>query len=668
MNAFANLKIAAKIAALMLMLGAVTMALVLNGSSRLQSVSDGYADLVEGRVSNALRLADVSRLAGNIVYNGYKTMAYDGRSKIAVDAAEKIQQDYAEARKSLREVASAEPANAAAIANIDTLLVDLADVTSRAARLGLANDNEQARTTLARADLVATRLHDELQQFIDSSARSRAATSSALRDGAASTSRGLILLGLAGIAVAIGTGVFLTRRTISGPLVAIGQSMRSLASGNVGIEIRGNHRRDEVGSMATALEVLRGNAEQQARDVEIKRQAEADLKMVIDTVSSHLEMMAKGDLTRPIAADFPESYAGLKRYYNGALSSLRELIGAVSESSRSIAAGSREIEQASEDLARRTEASAASLEETSAAVTQINDRLRKGADDSQRTVERADQAIATVGSGRGTAGEAVQAMHRVADSAKGIDSVIEGLDKIAFQTRVLAMNAAVEAGRAGESGRGFAVVADLVGQLAMRSEEEARHAREQLTTTQNDVGLAVEAVQKVDNALVAISRDVTVVHELLGAMSTDNVAQAAAIEQISSAIQNMDQATQQNAAMVEEASAAARNLNGEVTVLTHKTSAFVIDQGARAAPPALAAPGKASVSAPGHGGHNGAVRPAALRNSQTVSAAAPAAPVAATQATRSIATTAQGYLSPVKPLPAAALPALVRSTDDWDEF
>ncbi|WP_430983530.1 methyl-accepting chemotaxis protein, partial [Escherichia coli] len=122
-------------------------------------------------------------------------------------------------------------------------------------------------------------------------------------------------------------------------------------------------------------------------------------------------------------------------------------------------------------------------------------------------VARADGAIATVSGGREIADEAVQAMGRVSESAKGIDSVIEGLDKIAFQTRVLAMNAAVEAGRAGDAGRGFAVVADLVSALAMRAEEEAKRARDQLTVTQSEILSAVGAVQKVDGALVNIAGD-----------------------------------------------------------------------------------------------------------------------------------------------------------------
>lgn len=302
-------------------------------------------------------------------------------------------------------------------------------------------------------------------------------------------------------------------------------------------------------------------------------EAQSSREAAIARIDQALASLADGDLTRELAG-MPEGFAALERSYNATIGKMRGVIGAVSEGATRINAGVAEIAHASEDLARRTQSNAASLEETTAALSQMDSRLKNTASAAQSTVTRADQALATVGDGRAVADIAVQAMGRVSESAKGIDDVIEGVDKIAFQTRVLAMNAAVEAGRAGEAGRGFAVVADLVSALAMRAEEEARRAREQLSSTQTEIESAVSAVLKVDNALGTISGDVEQIHALLGAMASDNHAQAGAISEISAAVGTMDRGTQQNAAMVEETSAAARSLNTEVQGLAALTATF----------------------------------------------------------------------------------------------
>jgi methyl-accepting chemotaxis protein len=430
---------------------------------------------------------------------------------------------------------------------------------------------------------------------------------------------GGLLVGLAiGATFAVATAMIGAwfRTAIADPYVATVVRMEGLAAGDLSTPIEYTTNGDCVGRITKAMFTFRDAAVAQ-----IDRAAQQ--KIVVETVSTHLSDLSSGDLTASIKVDFPAEYAALKTNFNEALSNLRDLIGAVSESAATIRTGSGEIAQASEDLARRTESNAASLEETAASVTQMDGRLKASAVAASRTVERADQAIATVGGGRSVADEAVQAMGRVSDSAKGIDSVIEGLDKIAFQTRVLAMNAAVEAGRAGDAGRGFAVVADLVSALAMRAEEEAKRARDQLTVTQTDIVTAVEAVRKVDGALSDISGDVGQVHELLATMAADNQAQSAAITQISAAIGTMDQSTQQNAAMVEQTSAAARNLASEVGGLTDQAARFNTGQSAA----------RTRVQRAFGGGE-----------------------------------TAPAYASPVKPLPAAAIPALVRSDDDWNAF
>jgi len=310
---------------------------------------------------------------------------------------------------------------------------------------------------------------------------------------------------------------------------------------------------------------------------------QASREKAVGALGDALATLANGDLTQSLSG-MPTTYAALERSYNDTLEKMRGMICAVSEGTARINGTISEIAHASDDLARRTQANAASLEETTAAVAQMDSRSRNTAQAARSTVVRADQAIATVDDGRSVASQAVEAMNRVSESAKGIDTVIEGLDKIAFQTRVLAMNAAVEAGRAGEAGRGFAVVADLVSALAMRAEEEAGRAREQLTTTQSEVVTAVDAVMKVDGALANISSDVGEVHALLGTMAQDNTAQSVAIGEVSTAIGTMDQGTQQNAAMVEQTSAATRTLAQEAGTLAELTSAFRTEAGSGAAP------------------------------------------------------------------------------------
>lgn len=357
------------------------------------------------------------------------------------------------------------------------------------------------------------------------------------------------------------------RRAICDPYVNTVVRMEALAAGDLDSPIAYTDYQDCVGRMTRAMFTFRDTAKAQIAST-------AEQAAVVTTLRSSLESLTQGDFTADIRTEFPPAYAELKTNFNAALAALRNLIGSVMDSTRSITTGSTEIAHASEDLARRTEANAASLEQTSAAVSQMRERLQSNAEAAERTVTRADGAIHSVATGRTTTEEAVQAMTRVSDSAKGIDTVIEGLDKIAFQTRVLAMNAAVEAGRAGEAGRGFAVVADLVSALAMRAEEEAGRAREQLTATQTDIGTAVDMVRNVDSAFANISGDVGEVHLLLADMARANEAQATAIREISVAISSMDQSTQQNAAMVEETSAAARNLSREVEMLAGQASQF----------------------------------------------------------------------------------------------
>ena len=360
------------------------------------------------------------------------------------------------------------------------------------------------------------------------------------------------------------------------PVVKLTDVMRTLAGGNNDVEVPSVDRQDELGAMAKAVLVFRDTAKSKEAADRAKAKADAEQQMVVDTLKDRLGRIAQGDLTAGIDDEFPTGYGEVKQNFNQALTSLRNLIGTVINSTGTIRCSSGEVADASEDLARRTETNAASLEQTSAALSQMNERVKATAMAAGDTAKSASEALTAVENGRGVTDGAVNAMARVAEQAKGIDDVIEGLDKIAFQTRVLAMNAAVEAGRAGEAGQGFAVVADLVSALAMRAEEEASRAREQLSATREEIGSAVEAVEHVNSALQSISAGVGNVHKLVASIADDNQAQADAVNEISQVIIQMGQSTQQNAAMVEESSAASRTLAGEVATLAQQTSKFQI--------------------------------------------------------------------------------------------
>ena len=487
-------------------------------------------------------------------------------------------------------------------AAIEAGLQTMTTVTATVDTLLAAGDHDPA-STLMEGEYSSSydRVNEAFKTLVEQQDNDLNAATKTAEEEAASARWTLIIVALAGLLAIGGAALLLVRKQVVNPINAINAIMAKLTSGENNVVITGTERRDEIGTMSRALQVFRDTAVAKADADADKAAADATLQMVVDTLGSSLSELSNRDLTNRATAEYPGAYGVLKTNFNDALENVQTAMRQVSESAINIRTGSGEIAQASEDLARRTEGNAASLKETGAALVQIDTRLKATALSSGQTVARADQAIATVGGGRATAEEAVQAMGRVSESAKGIDSVIEGLDKIAFQTRVLAMNAAVEAGRAGDAGRGFAVVADLVSALAMRAEEEAKRARDQLTLTQTDIVTAVQAVEKVDGALINISGDVDEVHKLLGKMADDATVQSSAITQITEAISAMDQSTQQNAAMVEETSAAARNLTTEVTSLADQAAMFKTATGGqmrRVAPVNVAAVTPAKAKAP----------------------------------------------------------------------
>ncbi|MBO9713854.1 MAG: MCP four helix bundle domain-containing protein [Sphingomonas sp.] len=551
----------------------IARAQVTHGVSGLSALADVISQVKEQRI---------------IVYSHYNAISADDSAKLEKRLAD-AQKALSDSVKDYGKVGQQDfPAETT---KLEQFAAALNDVNGRIVELRKTGDLDGTLKLIKGEG--KDKSHDLIEQVqtLTDLTRKLSSTTSDAADSAASWAFTIgILLVVVAFASLAGVWMLIDRR-LAKPMDKLTSVTTRLANGELA-EVPAQQRGDELGEIARAVEQFRSAAVKRA---EADRAAAAEQREVTEALDRSLKALSAGDLTADLAGGFPASYAELRTNFNGALASLRALVGAVRSSAMAIRSGSDEIAHASEDLAKRSEANAASLSQTTSAVSEMDKRLQTMVGAATRTVTSADGAISTVSSGRSIADEAMNAMNRVSESAKGIDSVIEGLDKIAFQTRVLAMNAAVEAGRAGEAGRGFAVVADLVSALAMRAEEEAGRARDQLTATQADIVAAVEMVQKVDGALANISDDVSNVHGLLGQMASDNEAQSAAVSQINSTIGGMDRATQQNAAMVEETSAAARNLASEVTVLAEHAAQFRVgdDDEQRAAPVRRPAPAPA---------------------------------------------------------------------------
>ncbi|MDP1873226.1 globin-coupled sensor protein [Phenylobacterium sp.] len=306
-------------------------------------------------------------------------------------------------------------------------------------------------------------------------------------------------------------------------------------------------------------------------------QVEEQQDAAMGALTTALRKLAAGDLTSRLDAPLAPQFASMQDDFNAAVSKLYDAMRLVSESSGSIRVGADEIGSASDDLSRRTEQQAASLEETAAALHELTESVRRAA-------SGAREASGMVGAAKSEAvhsGEvvdrAVAAMGQIDGSSKEIGQIIGVIDEIAFQTNLLALNAGVEAARAGEAGRGFAVVASEVRALAQRSSEAAKQIRNLITQSATQVESGVNLVAETGDALRRIVERVVEIDRSVAEIAGSAEEQARALGEVNAAVNQMDHVTQQNAAMVEEATAAAHSLRRETDQLNGLVGRFVLD-------------------------------------------------------------------------------------------
>lgn len=294
----------------------------------------------------------------------------------------------------------------------------------------------------------------------------------------------------------------------------------------------------------------------------------------VDEAVRLAQAVAAGDLTTRIDAHSNDETGQLLRALKTMNDNLLQMIGSVRHASDSIATGATQVAAGSQDLSQRTEEQAANLEETAASLEQLTSTVTQSAETARQANQLAQQTAHAAANGGQVVGQVVQTMSQITQSSRKMHEIIGVIDGIAFQTNILALNAAVEAARAGELGRGFAVVAGEVRSLAQRSAEAAREIKQLIQTSIDSVDNGSTLVDQAGKAMEDIVVQVQRVTDLIGEMSSATSEQTGGIQQINTAVAQMDQMTQQNAALVEESSAAADSLKHQAIDLQAAVAGF----------------------------------------------------------------------------------------------
>ena len=401
------------------------------------------------------------------------------------------------------------------------------------------------------------------------------------------------------------------QKNIANILKRMTSVMKALSTGDSSVDVPFTDRTDEIGGMASAVEIFKSAGIEKARlendataaarqreteraRTEAERAAAAQqLATVVDSLAHGLEELSAGRLTFRLTAAFAAEYEQLRTDFNGAMQRLQDAMRVVATNASAIRSGSGEISSAADDLARRTEQQAATLEETAAALDEITTTVRNTADAAVHARNIVDTAKQDAEHGGSVVSQAVRAMGEIETSSKQIGNIIGVIDEIAFQTNLLALNAGVEAARAGEAGRGFAVVASEVRALAQRSADAAKEIKTLISASNQQVVAGVDLVDETGKALERIVRQIAELNDSVAKIAASAQEQSTGLVQVNTAVSQMDQATQQNAAMVEESTAASHSLVQEAEQLTQLIGRF--DLGTSPAP---ASPGRLPVTPP----------------------------------------------------------------------
>ncbi len=402
-----------------------------------------------------------------------------------------------------------------------------------------------------------------------------------------------LLIQLLVITVAILAFLFAMRRLVGRPIRTLSARISDLQAGDLASPVDYQHNGDEIGVLARALEVFRNEAiakvekdrvaaeqrqsldEERARNTRITEETSSVQRTVMAQLGQALEKLAGGDFSSKLSGLGPD-FEKLQRDFNNMVEAVAAALTEIKEASHAVEDRSSELASAADQLAKRTEQQAAALEETAAALDEVTSTVRASSQKAENAGQLVEEAKQGAHSSATVVRNAIGAMDRIQTSSSQIGHIISVIDEIAFQTNLLALNAGVEAARAGEAGKGFAVVAQEVRELAQRSATAAKEIKGLVNASNQEVAAGVGLVNDTGDALLKIGDQINRISDSIVSIVQSSREQATGLQEINGAINQMDQTTQQNAAMVEETNAACQELLSQGRLLLSSASRFIV--------------------------------------------------------------------------------------------